>query len=103
SYAPVTVLPSLPPPGALPICVTLVNPSWTATDMLTPETREVLLRYGYHIDDVDHVAERAVNGLVAGRHEVSIGGLLEMLGPYVEDRKSTRLNSSHVKRSYAVF
>jgi len=70
--------------GGSGVRVTLVNPSWTATDMLTPETREVLLRYGYLIDAGDHVAERAVNGLVAGRHEVSIGGPLEMLGPYVE-------------------
>src|SRR3712207_8654183 len=44
----------------------------------------------------DRGAARA--GLVAGLPEVAVGGCAER-----EDRKSTRLNSSHANISYAVF
>src|SRR5690606_41307292 len=44
--------------------------------------------------------DAAVAGLGHGREEVAIAHLAS-LG--VQDRKSTRLNSSHVKISYAVF
>src|SRR5690606_41155787 len=37
----------------------------------------------------------------AGRRGERVGDLVRAIGP--EDRKSTRLNSSHVKISYAVF
>src|SRR5690554_7552328 len=38
-----------------------------------------------------------------GLDAVDIYGLSEVIGPGVADRKSTRLNSSHVRISYAVF
>src|SRR5690606_40268890 len=44
----------------------------------------------------DHCANREGDAFCAQRHP---GGDL----PYCSDRKSTRLNSSHVKISYAVF
>src|SRR5690606_39655842 len=36
-------------------------------------------------------------------HDRELRKLFERLEPHVKDRKSTRLNSSHVKISYAVF
>lgn len=70
--------------GGSGVRVTLVSPSWTATDMLPPETKDVILRYGFRIEDTDDIAERAVNALVAGRYEVMLGGPIETLGTYVE-------------------
>ncbi len=70
--------------GGSGVRVTLVNPSWTSTDMLPPEMKDVLLRYGFRIEDADDIAERAVKALVAGRHEVMLGGPIETLGTVVE-------------------
>src|SRR5690606_42026106 len=41
-------------------------------------------------------------GLSMKKREKSIGEVLGMAGAGMQDRKSTRLNSSHVKISYAV-
>src|SRR5690606_41737047 len=56
-----------------------------------------------------YVARDAVKNAIRGEHEI-VGEVQgsELVGkryrgPFDEDRKSTRLNSSHVKISYAVF
>lgn len=70
--------------GGSGVRVTLVLPSWTHTDMLAPETKDVVERYGFRIEYPDEVAEQAVAALVAGRHEVILGGPLALLGVAVE-------------------
>jgi short-subunit dehydrogenase len=60
--------------------LTLVLPTWTHTDMLTPEAEDLVRRYGFHVDDPDDVAERAVLALVHGDHEVILGGMMEKAG-----------------------
>src|SRR5256885_5496015 len=50
--------------------------------------------------------EDAPEGLQVAQLRLQIGGLVELVDPDldgVEDRKSTRLNSSHLVISYAVF
>src|SRR5690625_5418851 len=49
-----------------------------------------------HIDRADHRHR-------PGRQPVETVGEVDRVGPGTEDRKSTRLNSSHVAISYAVF
>jgi short-subunit dehydrogenase len=64
--------------------ITLVLPTWTHTDMLTPEAENLVRRYGFHVDDPDDVAERAVLALVHGAHEVILGGVMEKAGILTE-------------------
>src|SRR5690606_41282478 len=62
--------------------------------------------FGGHQVAVDQVAERLGQGSEDDDQAVDIGRHRLELAPMVravEDRKSTRLNSSHVKISYAVF
>jgi short-subunit dehydrogenase len=66
------------------IQLTLVLPTWTHTEMLTPEAEDLVRRYGFHVDDPDDVAERAVLALVHGDHEVILGGLMEKIGILTE-------------------
>src|SRR5439155_23000577 len=55
-------------------------------------------------DQLDQVAiGDGIGGLVAGGRWAKPGHAHRHLGPPVADRKSTRLNSSHVAISYAVF
>ncbi len=62
------------------VYVTLVLPTWTRTEMFTPEITDLVARYGYHVDEPDEVAERAVLGLVHGDREIILGGLFEWIG-----------------------
>src|SRR5690606_41691202 len=58
-----------------------------------------------HADHGGHPPVRGSNSVVlemAGRLE-RLGSRIPICGTSLEDRKSTRLNSSHVKISYAVF
>lgn len=66
------------------VYVTLVLPTWVRTEIVTPEMEDVLRRYGYHIDEPDDVAERAVLGLVHGDREIIIGGFFEWVGLLTE-------------------
>src|SRR5690606_41701775 len=64
-----------------------------------PEARD-------HLDElVDHVDVRALEEALAHRRVDGVPGrgLRTLAEAAVADRKSTRLNSSHVKISYAVF
>jgi len=70
--------------GGSGIRVTLLLPAWTETDMVPVEARAVLERYGFRINTADEVAERAVAALVAGRHEVILGGPIALLAVFVE-------------------
>src|SRR5690606_42103842 len=54
------------------------------------------------IDGTAHYQKMA-KSLGNKRHELSKDHIKELTKFYDEDRKSTRLNSSHVKISYAVF
>jgi len=64
--------------------VTLVQPGWVHTEMLTPDIEELVMRRGFRIDHPDAVAERAVLALVRGEHEVILGGPFPELGVLVE-------------------
>ncbi len=64
--------------------VTLVQPGWVHTEMLTPDIEELVERRGFQVEHPDTVAERAVLALVRGEREVILGGLLPKLGVLVE-------------------
>jgi short-subunit dehydrogenase len=66
------------------IQLTLILPTWTHTEMLTPEAEDLVRRYGFRVDDPDNVAERSVLALVHGDHEVILGGLMEKVGVLTE-------------------
>src|SRR5690349_22440590 len=51
--------------------------------------------------EIAHIRRRLAEGLLHGRREVD--HVDRRLHDFVRDRKSTRLNSSHVEISYAVF
>src|SRR5699024_11654250 len=69
---------------------------------------QIVGRVAVQSQPVDIVREDALTGVVAGEG-LSLDTPLSELEPFVgvvvpvEDRKSTRLNSSHVSISYAVF
>src|SRR5688572_31606319 len=52
---------------------------------------------------ISSLANQATNWLVAGKVPKKQGSAHPNIAPYGEDRKSTRLNSSHSQISYAVF
>lgn len=62
------------------VYVTLVLPTWTRTEMFTPEIIDLVARYGYRVDDPDDVAERTVLALVHGDRELILGGPFEWIG-----------------------
>src|SRR5690242_20863357 len=72
-----------------------------------------LFRSGRHLDGAaDHLVDEAVLlGFLRGEPAVAVRVLLDLLdrlpgvvgGALEQDRKSTRLNSSHMSISYAVF
>lgn len=64
--------------------VTLVLPTWTHTDLLTPEQEVLVQRYGYQVHMPEAVAERAVLALVRGEREVILGGVGEWIGILME-------------------
>lgn len=70
--------------GGSGVRITLVNPSWTDTNGLSSDTRDVIQRYGLAVFDPDDVAERAVKALVSGRYEIILGGPMERLAVVVE-------------------
>src|SRR5690606_41246880 len=56
------------------------------------------------LHDLDHLDDRAVQRVVPARMlDLELLDLAPLVDPEERDRKSTRLNSSHVKISYAVF
>src|SRR5699024_12845178 len=66
--------------------------------------------YGYPVEQASRVAMDAVAHCAASRGSVEVvrfvlfsGAVLAAFDAALEDRKSTRLNSSHVSISYAVF
>src|SRR5690606_39328936 len=79
---------------ALPICAT------DAVHVLIGDVREV------HVEDVAHAVDvDAAGGEVGGdeHRDAAVAETSEGALAASTDRKSTRLNSSHVKISYAVF
>jgi short-subunit dehydrogenase len=66
------------------VYVTLVLPTWTHTNLLTPEQEAIVRRYGFQVQDADAVAERAVLALVRGEREVILGGPGEWIGILME-------------------
>src|SRR5436309_15192233 len=54
------------------------------------------------LEDLGHLGQEAQPSDVLGHHDVELA-VVEHIGRLRLDRKSTRLNSSHVKISYAVF
>src|SRR5699024_11497507 len=68
------------------------------TDFVTPDARRS------HRSDIDELPNRRQFPPRLGQpHPVGGCQAREIAGAVVEDRKSTRLNSSHVSISYAVF
>src|SRR5690625_5714454 len=67
---------------------------WTSWKLTTSEARqEAITEFENLLDEWDAVEERE-----EGSHV-----MYNVIGQKAEDRKSTRLNSSHVATSYAVF
>ncbi|MBN1565110.1 MAG: SDR family NAD(P)-dependent oxidoreductase, partial [Anaerolineae bacterium] len=66
------------------VYVTLVLPTWTHTELLTPSQEDIVKRYGYQVQDADAVAERAVLALVRGEREIILGGPGEWIGILME-------------------
>lgn len=64
--------------------LTQVLPTWTRTEMMVPEVEDLARRHGFHIDEPDDVAERAVLALVHGDREIVLGGLVEKAGVLAE-------------------
>src|SRR6266496_3267474 len=65
----------------------------TVPEAFDPADRHQLVQHPGHKPDL----------VVTGSHQGQLGGRHRHLGPPQRDRKSTRLNSSHVEISYAVF
>src|SRR5690242_20942828 len=55
------------------------------------------------IEPLGHVGIALATGITAWMNAVLLGWLLHRQGNFQIDRKSTRLNSSHMSISYAVF
>lgn len=64
--------------------VSLVLPTWTHTDLLTPGQEALVQRYGYQVQSPEAVAERAILALVRGEREVILGGVGEWIGILME-------------------
>src|SRR5690606_39936653 len=71
----------------------------------TGGTARALREAGIEVRDVSDVTSHPemMDGRVKTLHPAVHAGILARRGVAEEDRKSTRLNSSHVKISYAVF
>lgn len=64
--------------------LTLVLPGWTETPLIPADSRELIQRYGFALENPDDVAEQAVLGLVHGENEVILGGWLARIGVWVD-------------------
>src|SRR5690606_40350791 len=79
-----------------------------AVERTYPTELSAAVARGAVVVDIRSNAERAVQGTLPGALAISADLVAERLDPSGPgrlslDRKSTRLNSSHVKISYAVF
>src|SRR5690606_41187411 len=78
-----------------------------ALPILAHSIAQAAVGVGHALDDL--VRDAHLGGVVGGRHpqaqHVGAQGVHQLVGGdhIAQDRKSTRLNSSHVKISYAVF
>src|SRR5207302_10135684 len=82
---------------ALPICL-LIRGNYTWSKALGAYSDDQTFA---RIDRNDHFFYAPQN--FDRRHNLSVNWVYELPKPTRKDRKSTRLNSSHVKISYAVF
>src|SRR5690625_4066642 len=87
--------------GPLPRTLALmIDASPTPVAPADPHGTEIRLR---HRNPLGNLLRGALIGVVETNPGVSGGTVALVTGIYEEDRKSTRLNSSHVAISYAVF
>jgi short-subunit dehydrogenase len=56
------------------IGVVSVMPTWTATDMISPEAQNFMVDSSAQVDSPDFVAERTIEGLLRGEREIYFGG-----------------------------
>src|SRR5690554_7500817 len=84
----------------------------SAAEAEEEESKPLVKTTTVQLEKVEQIATFAGNiepfekAYIASAQPVRIGRILKEVGDYVragEDRKSTRLNSSHVRISYAVF
>jgi short-subunit dehydrogenase len=64
--------------------VVSVLPAWTHSEIVTPEMEKALTALGEHIDTAEHVAERTIDGLYLGEHDIIFGGPVERVGMWIE-------------------
>src|SRR5207249_10540324 len=88
-----------PPPSPTPFPYTTLFRS--PREVLDPEALRVLRRPS--LPPEGHLRFVESDGPCPARDHVGLGDRQDQRGPLREDRKSTRLNSSHVSISYAVF
>src|SRR5690606_41499020 len=91
---------SIPPPRLSMLLP--YTPLFRSSELEAHEHEHRERDHGQRDADADHLADPALPSRLGrkGRRERRIG---QEVGVGVADRKSTRLNSSHVKNSYAVF
>src|SRR3989442_9915226 len=79
-----------------------MDPSYLPVHLRFPEvSRRSLDQGGRRL--LPHLSDREYPYRKGARRALAMDGRGFRLGPAAEDRKSTRLNSSHVRISYAVF
>src|SRR5207249_11428681 len=92
-----------PPPTPPPFPYTTLFRSFALGHQVARDLQPIDGRPEGRVDLVgDAGREAAEGGHLLGRHELLLARLQRPVGR-LEDRKSTRLNSSHVSISYAVF
>jgi len=64
--------------------VTTVMPTYTYTDMVTPEMENFVKRVGITIDSADYVAEHTIDGILKGQREIVFGDGLVRLYAWID-------------------
>jgi hypothetical protein len=52
--------------------------------MVPPEVEQLAKRHGMTVDEPGYVAERTIDELLKGRHEIQFGGLMEQAATWAE-------------------
>src|SRR5690554_7373717 len=76
--------------------------AWVAEQRAAAETERQLTEKDWTLDELMERGEKAYASACASCHQPDGTGMPPAF-PALKDRKSTRLNSSHVRISYAVF
>lgn len=63
--------------------VILVLPSWTYSEMVPPPVEQAAREMGFGVDAPDFVAERTIDGILQGQHEILFGDQLARAGAWL--------------------